>query len=135
MEMNNSVNAKPTRRAYMVEFGVTMVAYAVVLLLSITVLNSISHDSAIRPLIALSPMIPGAFVVVAVVRQMGRMDELQRRMLLEALSIAFAGTALITFSYGFLENVGFPHISWFAVWPLMAVLWIVGNAIAHWRYR
>ena len=65
---------------------------------------------------------------------MGRLDELQRRIQFEAIAFAFAGTALLTFSYGFVENVGFPHLSWFFVWPIMAILWIIGLGIATRRY-
>jgi hypothetical protein len=83
---------------------------------------------------ALLPMVPGAGVCWAVLRQLRRMDELQRRLQLEALACAFAGTALITFSYGFLENVGFPRVSMFTVWPLMGTLWIGGLYFCRRRY-
>jgi hypothetical protein len=48
--------------------------------------------------------------------------------------VAFGGTALLTFSYGFLENVGFPHFSWIWVLPLMVALWGLGGALASLRY-
>jgi hypothetical protein len=122
-------------RSYAVEFAAAIIGYALVLIASITLLNGLSHQSPWRVPLALAPMIPGIFVVVAVVRQMARMDELQRRMLLESLGIAFAGTAVITFGYGFLQNVGFPQVSWFAVWPIMGGLWVIGSLIAYLRYR
>ena len=39
-----------------------------------------------------------------------------------ALGFAFAASALLTFSYGFLENVGFPHITWRDDYPNLAKL-------------
>jgi hypothetical protein len=120
---------------YYIEFTAAMVAYVVFLFASITALKALPADSGWRVPIALLPMLPAAGVVVAVVRQLGRMDELQRRQLLESLSIAFAGSALVTFCYGFLENIGFPHISWFFVWGVMGALWLVGSAVTHLRYR
>jgi hypothetical protein len=63
------------------------------------------------------------------------MDELQRKIQLEAVVFGFCGTALLTFSYGFLENAGFPHLNWIWIFPLMAALWGLGQAIAARRYR
>ena len=84
--------------------------------------------------VTLLPMIPLAFVLVAWLRFFRRMDELQQRMQMEALAFAFGGTALITFSYGFLQSAGFPDLSWFFVWSLMTALWILGGLIARRRW-
>lgn len=123
-----------TTRSYLKEFGTAMVAYTVVLFLSIWAINSHLRSPWRYP-VALLPMIPAAFALIAVVRHLGRLDELQRRIQFEALAFAFGGTALLTFSYGFVENVGFPHLSWFWVWPLMALLWSIGLVIANRRYQ
>ncbi|MDQ8953389.1 hypothetical protein RFH42_10500 [Acinetobacter rudis] len=72
---------------------------------------------------------------MSVIRLITQLDELQRQIQLYALAFAFTGTALTTFSYGFLENIGFPHFPIFMVWPVMATLWGVGVAIGIWRYR
>ena len=119
----------------MVEFGGAMLAYAVILVVSITLLNNTDPGSGWRVPLALLPMIPMVFALLAFVRAFGRMDELQRRVQLEALAFGFGGTALLTFGYGFLQLVGFPQVSWFLVWPIMAALWIVGLALANRRYR
>jgi hypothetical protein len=79
-------------------------------------------------------MLPAVLVIAAIIRHLRRIDELEQRIQLEALALAFMGTAFLTFSYGFLEIVGFPHISWFAVWPIMAVLWLLGVLVARRRY-
>lgn len=120
-------------RTYAKEFGLAMVTYAATLVLSIVLINA-APTAPWRYAVALLPMIPAVGVLVAVLRQLRRMDELQRQIQFEALAFAFAGTALITFGYGFVENVGLPHLSWFFVWPIMAVLWVIGSAIAARRY-
>jgi len=51
------------------------------------------------------------------------------------VGFSFAGTAILTFSYGFLEGLGYPKLSMFTVWPTLAVLWIVGLAAASRRYQ
>jgi hypothetical protein len=116
------------------EFLTVMGVYAVVLCVSIRFLR-FNPDSTFRIAIAIAPMIPAMLLPVVFVRQLRRMDELQRQQQLEALGFAFAGTAVLTFGYGFLQNVGFPAISSFAVWPLMSVLWIVGLWLAHRKYQ
>jgi len=120
-------------RSYAREFTLAMVAYVATLFLSIWLINA-APAAPWRFAIALLPMLPAFGVLVAVLRQLRRMDELQRQIQFEALAFAFAGTALLTFGYGFVENVGLPHLSWFFVWPIMAILWIIGSVLATRRY-
>lgn len=123
-------------KRYYLEFFATLAAYAVTLIGSIWVLLGAGIESrAGQALVALSPMIPGGLMCWVILRQMRRVDELQRRIQLEALACAFAATALLTFSYGFLEGVGYPRLSMFVVWPVMAVSWTLGLVFASWRYR
>ncbi len=120
-------------RSYFKELIAAFVAYGVVLIASIAIINA-QPEAPWRFAVALLPIIPAIGVLVGILRQMGRLDELQRRIHFEAIAFAFAGTALLTFSYGFVENVGLPHLSWFFVWPIMASLWVIGTGIATRRY-
>jgi len=112
-----------------------MVTYVIVLIGSLWALNAFAFLGVWSTVVALMPMLPGVAVAVVVMRRVRGSDELQRRIQLEALSLAFAGTALATFSYGFLEKVGYPKLSMFFVWPLMAVLWMVGGIVSGRRFR
>lgn len=103
-----------------------LLAYTAALFLSNVALARGIEGEALRIAIVLSPMLPAAFVCGAVVYSIRSLDELQRKLQFEALALAFAGTALLTFSYGFLEGLGFPKLSMFVVWPLMATLWVIG---------
>jgi len=121
---------------YVKEMGGALLAYVLVLAGSIRVLQALPELSmAAKAVIALLPMLPGIAMCWAIVRNLRRMDELQRRIQLEAFSVSFAGTGLITFSYGFLEGVGFPKLSLFIVWPLMCTLWVVSGFFCGRRYR
>jgi hypothetical protein len=92
--------------------------------------------SAPRIACALLQGIASAVVVVLTVRDIHRLDELQRRIHLEALALAFAGTAIFSTGYGFLIHAGLPDIEWGAlVWPAMVGMWAVGLVIASRRYR
>lgn len=123
-------------RIYVKEMGGALLAYMVLLIVSIKVLQAMPDlAQSARALIALVPVLPGVGVCWAIVRNLRRMDELQQRIQLEAFAIAFAGTGLITFAYGFLEGIGFPKLSLFVVWPLMCSLWIVAGQLCAARYR
>ena len=119
---------------YVLELAASIVAYAVMLAVSLAILAQHPPGAAWRPAVALLPMLPAAGVCVVVLRQLHRIDELQRRLQFESLAFSFAGTALITFGYGFLEGIGAPRLSMFAVWPLMAALWIIGLFVNSRRY-
>jgi len=108
--------------------------YAAALVVSLTLLRHGAVHGAAATAVAVAPMLPAAGVCWAILRQLRRIDEFQRRLQLEALSMAFAGTAFLTFGYGFLENVGYPPASMFVVWPIMAVLWVVSLFVCRRRY-
>ncbi len=114
---------------------VGLAAYAAMLIVSQRVLGGGIESQSASILIALSPMLPAVFICGVVMRSIRHLDEMQRKLQFEALALAFAGTALITFSYGFLEGAGFPRISMFAVWPLMAAIWFIGVMIGRLRFK
>jgi len=119
--------------AYTREFGLSMAAYVIVLWVSIGFLDRI--DQPLKTVIALVPLIPATFALVAYLRFLTRMDELGRRIQLEALAFGFGTAGMLTFAYGFLENAGFPQLSYIWVFPVMIALWGIVGAIALRRYR
>ena len=124
-----------TNRQYTKELTATLLVYGAMLFGSIELLTHVDIARPWRDLVALSPMLPAAATAWVVLRELRRMDELQRRIQLEALGFSFAGTAILTFSYGFLEGLGYPKLSMFTVWPILAALWIVGLVLARRRYQ
>lgn len=126
---------KTAGRRYFREFGFAMAAYVVVLIVAITLVNLSPHSAWWRIPLILTPVIPAIFGIISFMRFMSRMDELQRRIQFEAIAFGFASTAILTFSYGFLELIGFPHINWFIVFPLMTTLWGIGGVIASRKYQ
>ena len=128
-----TTNPEANRR-YKREIGISMTIY--VLLVFITV-YLIKHGMAApwTYVVATLPVFPALMVPVAINRFFRSMDELQRRIQLEGLAFAFTLTAILTLSYGFLQNAGLPDISWIWIWPLMGFLWAIGLGIARRRYR
>jgi hypothetical protein len=124
----------PMNKRYSVELFSTLLVYAALLVGSIEILQRTALPGPWRTVIALSPMLAFAAACHVVLRQLRRMDEMQRRIQLEALGFSFAGTAMLSFGYGFLEGLDYPRLSMFWVWPVMAGLWCVGLVLARRRY-
>ena len=111
------------------------IAYAVVLFVSIAMLKRFEFPRVWQVVISLSPVIPIVFVILAIMRLMIYSDELQQRIQLFAISFSAALTGLITFSYGFLENVGFPKFPTFFVLPMLIFIWGMSLRYFEKRYQ
>lgn len=122
------------RKRFALEFGLSMALYIITVVVTSIFLGDLQPGVG-KTLLAVLPVIPLVAVAIAVLRQLRQLDEMGRMIQLEALGIAFLGTALITFSYGFLETAGFPRLSMFMVWSLMGPLWAIGAFIGTRRYR
>jgi len=121
-------------RTYLKEFGSAMIAYAVILPLSIVLIEAYP-TTPWRVAFALAPVLPIALVLRAVLRGVARMDELQRRIQFEALVMAVSGAIVLTFAYGALQNVGLPALNLMVVTPLLVALWGGALTLASRRYR
>jgi hypothetical protein len=74
-------------------------------------------------------------VIWLFVRALSRLDEVQKRLQVQALGFSLAATALLTFGYGFLEGVGWPALNGTFILPLMALLWGIGMFVLALKYR
>jgi hypothetical protein len=119
---------------YLIELSGAFFLYALVLVVSIDVGRPMPEGIG-RTLLLVSPMGPFLLMVWAVARQIRRSDEYCRLKVLEAIAIAAAVTAGWTFTYGFLENAGFPRLSMFTVWPVMVAVWAVVSIVHCWLGR
>ena len=92
--------------------------------------------SAGRFAVAIGQAAATAVVILFPLFQMRRLDELQRRIQLEAFAVAFFATGVIGTTVGFLEAAGMPRFDWGAwIWPVMAGLWAAGLFFSARRYR
>ena len=117
-----------------IQFGFAILAYLMVLVGSITVVQA-NPTASWKYGVAVLPVIPAGLVIFLTVRALGRLDEVQKRTQMQALGFSMAATGLLTFAYGFLEGVGLPHLNSTFVLPLMAVLWGLGLLVLNLRYR
>ena len=119
---------------YSLELAGSILAYAVVVVVSLMFLRE-NPDSPWRIPVTVAPVIPIVFMMLAVIRFVRCMDEMLRHLNLEAVLIAYIATLILCFSYGFLENVGFPSFNTMWVGFAMILLWSVGQLVAGRKYR
>ena len=92
---------------------------------------------SIRVILALVPMIPVSFMGWSIVAAVRGLDELQRRIVLEASFGAFLTGAFLTLLYGQLQHarVGLPELNWAFVWAAMAAPCAVAFVLTARRYQ
>ncbi|GAC1655377.1 MAG: hypothetical protein NVS9B12_06450 [Vulcanimicrobiaceae bacterium] len=133
MDTSKTTRIQPGKR-YMYQLAGSMVAYAVLLVLSIDLLKTHSFSQPLLTLVALIPVPPLFFVMYAVVRFVNSIDELQRRIHLEALAFAAGATAMLAVTLAFLENAGFPRVSAFWAFASVDIFWALALPFVKRRY-
>jgi len=121
-------------KRYLKEFLSSMAVYTVLVPLSTRLLRG--HErTGLGYALAFLPIIPSAFALWAFLRFFRGLDELQRRIQLEAVAFSFLATCFITLTWAFQQNAGLPRfdVSWVA--PLLILLWGLGLSIAKRRYE
>jgi hypothetical protein len=85
--------------------------------------------------IGLIPVIPALFFVLELVRAVQKMDELQKRICLESVFIAFMLTLVLAFVVAGLDRAGIYHSKSDALGTPMMGLWAAAYIFPVWRYR
>lgn len=119
-----------------------MVAYTILLPVSLFLLQSellAERATAVATIaaviIALLPVAPFLYAMTAVIGQVRELDELKKRIHLEAVLITAFLTGGLTFSYGLLEASDLvPDLPLIVIAPLMILLWGLANAVVSRRY-
>lgn len=128
------MNQRQVVKRYYKEFALSMSSYVIVLIASTWALNNIELAKAIQVVVVLVPVVPILFVIAAILRALRDSDELIRRIQLQAVVFSAITTGLVTFTYGFLENIGFPHFPTIWILPIMFMLWGLSLGYFHQRY-
>jgi len=126
------------RRRYLREILPAMFGYVLALFLSVWLLKRIDAP-ALRALIALLPVPAIALAMRAIVHRIRDADELQRRIEVEAVSIATAFVSLGYLAAGFLQRAKVIDVPSSAamiwVFPLVCLSFGVAKAVLGRRYR
>jgi hypothetical protein len=92
-------------------------------------------EGPLQIVITLAPALAFLLLVLAVGAAIASLDELQRRIQTEAISIGFGFTALAAITYGLLGELGMPQPNWIYLILPMSVGWVVGKLWTMWKYR
>lgn len=86
-------------------------------------------------LVAVVPVLPILGVFAAVIRYLNGIDEHQRQTIVTSLAIAGGTTALLSVTYGFLENVGLPKMSVWVTFVIFSSIWGIATPFVQRQYR
>ena len=127
---------KPSRVSSAMILGLSCVAAATLIGCAL-IRRAADPGPTVRVILALAPMIPVSVMGWAMIAAVGGLDELQRRIVLEAIFGAFLVGAFLTLLYGQLQNanVGLPELNWAFVWAAMAAPSAAAFCIASRRYQ
>lgn len=116
----------------------TGLTWVVAYLITREVLDSNQLGPGLRIVVALAPLIPFAFFLAFTLAGLRALDELHRRVQLEALAIAFPLAILFFMLLGLLE-LAIPlspeDWSYRHTWSYLPLFYFIGLAIAWRRYR
>ena len=130
-EAKYSERERKIGRTYLRELFGSIAIYIALLIPSVT--YGPTMDAGVyKTAVLVCPMLGFLLMIWAVARQVARMDEYQRRTMLEVIALAAAVTAGVTFTYGFLETAGYPRLSMFMVWGVMGGSALVACLLRRW---
>ena len=128
------MHEKQIVRSHRIELLGALAVYVLLLVGSIR-LGRPMAGGVLRTVVLLSPMLGFGLAIRSIARHVGRVDEYIRVRLLENIALAAAITVAVSFTYGFLETVGYPKMSMFVVWMVMAASFGVVNCVRAWVGR
>ena len=120
-------------KKYLIRMFFVMMTYLAVTYGSVWSLKNYELEG-FRTIIAITPMLPMAFVVVVIMTWVRKMDEFECRVQFEACVFSLIVTGMITGTYGFMEGVGYPELGTEWIPPMLIILWGLGNFVARRRY-
>ena len=99
-------------------------------------------DPLLRAAVVLAPLLPSLLYVRSIARWIRGMDELQRRIQLEACLFATTGTVFLTTALSLLQEAGLGAsvrlrhgLGWEGTFGAVILLYVLGNVIFNRRYR
>ncbi len=100
--------------------------------------DALALPTWVRIFAALLPVVPTILMLRVIVASLRELDELHRKVHLEALAVAYPLAILLLVTLGFLQlAVELPAADWSFrhIWPMLICFYFVGLAISWRRYR
>lgn len=86
-------------------------------------------------ILPLAPAVPAFLVILSLGQAIASLDEMQRRIQLEAIATGFGIAAVVSLTYGLFGMRGVPQPSWIFVPVLLVFSWLIGKIWIRWKYR
>lgn len=118
----------------------TVLVAVIAMILSVIVVSWLLETQELGPALRLALVLAivtvWIFTLISYFRLIQQLDELQKRIHLEALAFAFSGLAVAIIACEYLRKAGFiSALKPDYVLMMMMILWLLGFAIAWRRYR
>ena len=119
-------------KKYALRMFVGLVGYA----LGIAALNYFYNaQSRHRYWLVLLPLLPMLYMATAIVRYVSELDEMQRKIVIEAMAFSGIATGFTCFIYLFLRDMGAPEFRGEWAYYLMWAYYGIGRVFSARRYR
>lgn len=125
---------KPAAKRYKRDTILSFTAYVVVLFSVNYFLNGYGTEGWLPVVLALLPVLPILYFARTVIIYSRSWDELQRQIAFEATVIAFFVIGIGSFTYGFLEGVGFPVLDTIWIMPLLIAVQGIAMFLVRGKY-
>ncbi len=135
--MKTSENSLGERR-HLLLFGGSASAFILAYFGARALLELYPMATWLRIAVVLFPILPFGLLLLTIIRGIRQMDELERRIQLEALAVAFPLTLLLLMILGLLElavKLKPEDWSYRHLWPFMFIFYLVGLMTAKRRYE
>lgn len=92
-------------------------------------------NSTWRIPVAILPILPAIAVAAGMVRAISRLDEMERRILVDGTAFSFLVTILLMLTMGMLGMAGLDQLNGIYVAAIMLLLWLVGKLLGNRKYQ
>lgn len=92
-------------------------------------------NQSLKSILPFAPALPGCLLIISLGYALSKLDELQRRIQVEAIAIGFGITAIVSLTYGLLGLTGTSQPNWMLVPVIMTFSWLIGKLWTRWKYK
>lgn len=136
MNTNRPLSPDAADRRHRRRVWIGMCVYVVLILGCIYLIKHAAPSTPLKVVLALLPTLPVIWLMWSLFEFLTHADELQRRVHLTALSMAAGVTALLSLTYGFLEDfAGLPHIPAWWTFVVIDMVWGATACVLWRRYK
>lgn len=124
-DIKHNATDRRNGRAYLRDFLPAVIGYVVAMLIVIVAFDQI--ESWWRYIVVLLPVVPALWGARAIARQLNRVDEYQRIVQLNAMSVGFGAAMITAVTIGMLSVGGVPTERWgaWAIYTAGMLGWLV----------